>query len=51
MENKNQPLDLTEYNVVTAKVYNTQTGKMHQEIYILVKKNLFIKKVKHSSIR
>ncbi len=34
IENKNQPLELKEYNVVTAKVYNAQTGKLHQEIYI-----------------
>lgn len=34
IENKNQPIELTEYNIVTAKVYNTQTGKLHQEIYI-----------------
>lgn len=34
LENKNQPIELTEYNIVTAKVYNTQTGKLHQEIYI-----------------
>jgi hypothetical protein len=34
IENPNQPLDLTEYNIVNAKIYNTQTGKLHQEIYI-----------------
>jgi hypothetical protein len=34
IENPNQPLELTEYNIVNAKIYNTQTGKLHQEIYI-----------------
>lgn len=48
MENKNQPLDLTEYNVVTAKVYNTQTGKMHQEIYIPSKEKSIHKESKNT---
>lgn len=34
IENPNQPSELTEYNIVNAKIYNTQTGKLHQEIYI-----------------
>lgn len=34
IENPNQPLELTEYNIVTAKIYNIQTSKLHQEIYI-----------------
>jgi hypothetical protein len=34
IENPNQPLEFREYNIIKAKIYNTQTGKLHQEIYI-----------------
>ncbi len=47
IENKNQPLNLTEYNIVTAKVYNTQTGKLHQEIYIPSKEKSINKESKN----
>ncbi len=34
MEHKNQPLEVTEYNIVAAKIYSTTTGKLYQNIYI-----------------